>query len=305
MKKLIKKNILFILVTIIAGGYIGYCVHKTYHFFVEEDKHYLILQEKLKNGELKEGDVLYNVATEVYRPYMPDKVNLFLRIFSNDDAYEKFWHIYPIFMLCLGGYSLHKNLKSGNIKNELTRETYEKYKKKQLCNAYKYALILPLILTIVVIFLNCVHTSEAKEILKWSSEGYPWTIVGYDVYGMKNWFFVFYIGGVFCYSIFLINLSLIFTLNSRYYAPSVFLSYGFYFILNIFFEAFLGPLLVYILDINYLPRILMFENFRGCVEYGKELYCFSFYSLTLLLASTALVLFLYRKKERVLTAHGV
>ena len=203
MKNFIKRNklLLFISILLLILGLIGIIKYE--------------LEYKNLVTQYNEALEYYNSNEELYKeliangydftpPYKADTLSLFIYI-AWDSIVGLLDIIGPLIIIVVSGYEISNHLKSGYIKNALTRESYGKYILKIIGKSYLKSLIIPLF-WLYFLFL-CYLQSKTFNF----NEGFGSTFVGDNAFKILFLYFIY----VTIHSFFCANLSLIFNAKNK------------------------------------------------------------------------------------------
>lgn len=289
MKKFLKKNRLTIIVTIFLFAW----VFMNLVDYANEVKR----SRDIYNRIVEECtiDINYNGLCNEYleEPYKkPDTITSFFYILCNYNL-NLLQIIAPLFVIIPSMWNFHKKLKTGYIKNELTRQTYKKYMLKEIIGSMKCILILPCML--LFLFIGCYIISGHFDYTNFIAmlvmdkkflSNLPLTMAVYFV-------------NIVLHSIFYVNLGLIFCKKNGNILVSIIASYISFILLDLFFEAFVGSFLLgYLLKIHGFVSLFNLFGIWLYTDYSSLSSIFIF-SLFLSIFSSILVFYTYRKKEEV------
>lgn len=298
MKKFIKKNkwLLFILLCFVIlemvvmsqmeqkyQGYLGQ-YRDAMHYMAEHPKEYLKALENgytFGTGPLPRGDAF---ATFIYTNW--DSVLTYMD-----------W-IGPLIIIVFSTFSLSRELRSGYIKNVMTRQSYRKYIIRKLKKSWKIAMIMPLF-WLFHLFICYLWSGSWQVILK-SFNGTFAETIQIPVLLM----IVLYFSYIIIHSLFCANLALIFTRKRRDFIISSILSFITYIVVNYFFSTYVWFMVENYLSIHGYPSYNILSNFtifpQSFLMTGGG-YGISFVIILIcFLLSFLGVLAIYSNKERVM-----
>ena len=205
----------------------------------------------------------------------------------------------PLFVIIPAIYQFHSKLHSGIIKEYLTRTKYQEYMKKEYVNSIKCSLILPLFVVLLVIF-SCIITKSTSFGIGVDLYGYLFGSPEKQYADMMGMYIVIYLLNIFIYSIFYINIGLIFSKKYSNLLVSIILSYLAFIGIDIFLEVFLSKFLNLFINFDFRPIFNLFNIWT----YHKvdNIYLTLITSISLVVASFIVLYITYRKKEEVIIA---
>ena len=220
-----------------------------------------------------------------------DTLTLFNQSISTN-IFDIFLYVAPLFIMLCSIWTIIKEYQSGFFKKNLIRINYQTYLKRTLHTAYKSAFILP----IIMIFLFGISYLLAGH--------FDYTVatnLGYSTFSVNNLshpfiFIVSYILNKFFFSIFYINLALLFMYKNRNILVSILESYLFFIAIEIINEVLISDLIfykVFHINIGYLLYIL------DCYSYaGINRLAYLFISFLYAFISFAVLYLIYKNKEK-------
>lgn len=199
------------------------------------------LLEKNYNDIVNECKININYIStcESYlnEPYQkPDTITSFFYILCHYNL-NLLQVIGPIFIIIPAIWNFHKKLKSGYIKNSLTRESYQIYMTKEILNSMKCTIIFPIM--ILFLFIGCYIISGHFDYSQFKSM----LVINEKFLDNLVLTMIVYLINIILHSIFYINLGLIFCKKNRNILVSIISSFICFILLDIFFEVFLGSFL--------------------------------------------------------------
>lgn len=225
-----------------------------------------------------------------------DPVLFFYIIFGNSSL-SFLPLISPIFIVVPAIFNFHQKLHSGFMEYYLTRESYDKYIKKEFRNSIICSVIFPLII-IIFLVIGCILNGN----IDFGSGSF---LYGYYPsppvkYISIIWIFMLiYILNIWLQSIFYINVGLIISKKHSSFLITVILSFISFIIMNIIFEVFIGNLLLArILNIHNVTDTLNLFNY-WIYDGINNLWLSILFSLLLCVGSLVVFYFTYKNKEGV------
>lgn len=289
MKNIIKKNKMIIIILIFL--LVWSCIN-----LIEYAK-------ELKLAEKNYNDIANECKINIdYIPTCEDYLN---KSYQKPDTITSFFYILchynlnllqviaPIFIIIPAIWNFHKKLKSGYIKNALTRESYRIYITKELLDSMKCIIIFPIML--IFLLIGCYIISGHFDYSQFKSI----LVINEKFLDNLTLTMVVYFINLMLHSIFYINLGLIFCKKNRNILVSIISSFICFVLLDIFFEVFLGSFLFG--KIFKLHGFVALFNLFGIWIYTDytNLLSVIIFSILLVVISFIILLIEYRKKEDV------
>lgn len=207
----------------------------------------------------------------------------------NDSEYSFIYFLAVPFLIIMSSmYEISKRFKSGEIKNRLTRESYNNYIKDVFKSSYKSILLWPLITIYVLVFSYMI--SGTFEV---SAETIAFTK---EILSHPALFIFSYLLNTILMSIFYINIGLILVPENRNYLVTVIETIMVYYgitLTNTFF------IISFVLK-DFKDSEKYFDFFDMYTYNDRELIPFNLLCLGVLLISLLLVYLKYKNKEKIL-----
>lgn len=207
----------------------------------------------------------------------------------NDSEYSFIYFLAVPFLIIMSSmYEISKRFKSGEIKNRLTRESYNNYIKDVFKSSYKSILLWPLITIYVLVFSYMI--SETFEV---SAETIAFTK---EILSHPALFIFSYLLNTILMSIFYINIGLILVPENRNYLVTVIETIMVYYgitLTNTFF------IISFVLK-DFKDSEKYFDFFDMYTYNDRELIPFNLLCLGVSLISLLLVYLKYKNKEKIL-----
>lgn len=293
MKKLIKNNILAIIIILIFG-------------IILLNGDYTSLKEFKKLEEYKQT-MLKECKNTIKTSEDKEKVEICKEVIENESAEYDFytvfadvlvWRVQYIYYLAFlivvipTLYKICKILKNKSIINTSTRESHKSFLKRFFKTAYQYIWILPLLSLIMMLPLLINTTLDpSHSILNGTS---PWNS---NIVYHPGLFVVSYLIYIAICSFIFINISLLVARFQQKFIPCVILSYIVYFAIEIFLEIVISIILftkVLKSGFGILFNILNIFTFHD--SYGVPALLLVSFSLAII--SFGLVYLAYKNKEK-------
>lgn len=261
----------------------------------------VIKEEKItheENTKLKEEckiilkeDTNNEVCNELLnkKEYKIDTLTTFNRIINHSDYSFIYYLLIPFLIIMSSMYEISYRLKNKDIKNRLTRESYNKYIKKIILSSYKSIILWPII-TIFALFISYL-ISGTLEVTSLSDATFSNYILMYPFR-----FIISYLINTILMSIFYINIGLLIVPENKNYLVTVIETIMVYYgitLTNTFFV--IGFLLK---NINGAEKYLDF--FDMYTYHNKELIPFNILCFIISLISSILVYIKYKNKEKII-----
>lgn len=207
----------------------------------------------------------------------------------NDSEYSFIYFLAVPFLIIMSSmYEISKRFKSGEIKNRLTRESYNNYIKDVFKNSYKSILLWPLITIYVLVFSYMI--SGTFEV---SAETIAFTK---EILSHPALFIFSYLLNTILMSIFYINIGLILVPENRNYLVTVIETIMVYYgitLTNTFF------IISFVLK-DFKDSEKYFDFFDMYTYNDRELIPFNLLCLGVSLISSLLVYLKYKNKEKII-----
>lgn len=290
MKKFIKNNIAVILSIIVICLVISISSFKVY-----------VDNEILKNDYINSNNwcerilQLYNpndsCKNEITTNYNRDTLTIYDEIFNESDYSIVVYFMIPFLTIASSLYIVSKRLGSGEIKNSLTRESYNSYMKSIFKDAYKSVIIFPFVFIFTLIISYMISGTFNVNTLGLAS---------FDIEYLNNplLFIISYFLNTIFISFYWVNIALFIVPNTRNYIVSVLESIMIYFgitLTNTFFViGFIGNILK-MKDLEYKLDFLDVYTYNN-----RNLLSFNILCLSIALISGLIVFIKYRNKERMI-----
>lgn len=296
MKKFIKNNIavliafliLFIFSTIL-------CIRNIKSARINEESRIEgieVCKEILKHDKYNEI-CLENIDA---KPKKRSTLKTYYDIINDNVSYNSislctvFYFLIPFLVITSSLYNISKKFKNQDIKNHLTRESYNKYIKKILLDSYKSVFIWPMI-TILLFIFSYIISNGSFEIIDTNSS------FSYEILSKPVVFMLSNLLNTIFMSFFWTNIALLIVPDTRNYIVSVLESIMIYFgitLTNIFF--------VILLISKILNKdVEKYLDFLDVYTYNnRNLLSFNILCLSVALISGLLVYLKYKNKEKII-----
>ena len=299
MKKIIKQNkllCLLILSLLIAGLIVVIKWQFDYQNYVkqyEDAIHYMANHEDKYIEYLTNG--FYNLE---YVPSKPDALSLFIYLTWDSFLWTFNW-IMPLTIIVISSLKLSRHLRTGYVKNILTRQSYKEYITKIIGKAWMSSLIIPLF-WLYFLFLCYLVTGNFQL----NPNGYCATFISnitIDVWKLVCMYFIYLV----IHSAFCTNLAIIFTKKKRDFIVSSILAYIVFLIVNYYYSVIVWYAVdSYLFSNNYLPSYNIIANFSVMAQ--DFLMSGGGYLISLIIIITSFllsflgVMLMYGNKEKVM-----
>ena len=286
MKLFLKKNkILCLLLLIIFLWIIVTCVMYKIDF---SD----LQKASASNIERCKEEASSEFCSQFSVPDMPDTFSIFFQLIVDYPLRIFAYFIYPIFIIISVVSLVYNEVKTGYVRNMLTRMTYKNYISKIYLNSLKSLIVLPFFL--LVLFISSYILSGGNFIIPTEETA----IVEQQYLNNFLQFSLIYIINIFFLNWFVINLAYIATLKSNHAISAIIGAYMGFWIIWIVLEAIIGFGIQKIFSIRYLTNSLSFASF-WIYDHVISLPFMLIYALCLVALSGIVVYFVSRNKERV------
>lgn len=201
-----------------------------------------------------------------------------------------FYFLIPFLVITSSLYNISKKFKNQDIKNHLTRESYNKYIKEILLDSYKSVFIWPMI-TILLFMFSYIISNGSFEIIDTNSS------FSYEILSNPVAFMLSNLLNTIFMSFFWTNIALLIVPDTRNYIVSVLESIMIYFgiaLTNTFFVILLISKIFHRDVEKYL------DFFDVYTYHNRELIPFNILCLSVALISGLLVYLKYKNKEKII-----
>lgn len=296
MKKFIKNNIavliafliLFIFSTIL-------CIRNIKSARINEESRIEgieVCKEILKHDKYNEI-CLENIDA---KPKKRSTLKTYYDIINDNVSYNSislctvFYFLIPFLVIVSSLYNISKKFKNQDIKNHLTRESYNKYIKKILLDSYKSVFIWPMI-TILLFMFSYIISNGSFEIIDTNSS------FSYEILSNPVAFMLSNLLNTIFMSFFWTNIALLIVPDTRNYIVSVLESIMIYFGITLTNTFFVILLISKILN----KDVEKYLDFLDVYTYNnRNLLSFNILCLSVALISGLLVYLKYKNKEKII-----
>lgn len=296
MKKFIKNNIavliafliLFIFSTIL-------CIRNIKSARINEESRIEgieVCKEILKHDKYNEI-CLENVDA---KPKKRSTLKTYYDIINDNVSYNSislctvFYFLIPFLVITSSLYNISKKFKNQDIKNHLTRESYNKYIKEIFLDSYKSVFIWPMI-TILLFMFSYIISNGSFEIIDTNSS------FSYEILSNPVAFMLSNLLNTIFMSFFWTNIALLIVPDTRNYIVSVLESIMIYFGIALTNTFFVILLISKIFHRDVEKYLDFFDVYN---YYNRELIPFNILCLSIALISGLLVYLKYKNKEKII-----
>lgn len=296
MKKFIKNNIavliafliLFIFSTIL-------CIRNIKSARINEESRIEgieVCKEILKHDKYNEI-CLENIDA---KPKKRSTLKTYYDIINDNVSYNSislctvFYFLIPFLVITSSLYNISKKFKNQDIKNHLTRESYNKYIKEILLDSYKSVFIWPMI-TILLFMFSYIISNGSFEIIDTNSS------FSYEILSNPVAFMLSNLLNTIFMSFFWTNIALLIVPDTRNYIVSVLESIMIYFGITLTNTFFVILLISKILNKDIEKYLDFFDVYT---YHNRELIPFNILCLSIALISGLLVYLKYKNKEKII-----
>lgn len=296
MKKFIKNNIavliafliLFIFSTIL-------CIRNIKSARINEESRIEgieVCKEILKHDKYNEI-CLENVDA---KPKKRSTLKTYYDIINDNVSYNSislctaFYFLIPFLVITSSLYNISKKFKNQDIKNHLTRESYNKYIKEIFLDSYKSVFIWPMI-TILLFIFSYIISNGSFEIIDTNSS------FSYEILSKPVVFMLSNLLNTIFMSFFWTNIALLIVPDTRNYIVSVLESIMIYFGIALTNTFFVILLISKIFHRDVEKYLDFFDVYN---YYNRELIPFNILCLSIALISGLLVYLKYKNKEKII-----
>lgn len=201
-----------------------------------------------------------------------------------------FYFLIPFLVITSSLYNISKKFKNQDIKNHLTRESYNKYIKEIFLDSYKSVFIWPMI-TILLFMFSYIISNGSFEIIDTNSS------FSYEILSKPVMFMLSNLLNTIFMSFFWTNIALLIVPDTRNYIVSVLESIMIYFGIALTNTFFVILLISKILNKDVEKYLDFFDVYN---YYNRELIPFNILCLSIALISGLLVYLKYKNKEKII-----
>lgn len=299
MRKFIKNNMTVIIgFTILFIFSLILCVRNVVSENIKKDdsKRELIFCAYILKYET--DNEMYDICSENIKAtsYKRTVLKTFNDIINNDTVFNNsynlstiYYFFIPFVVMASSLYNISKRFKNLEIKNALTRESYNSYIKKTMLNSYKSIIIWPLI-TIFLFAFSYIISGGSFEIIDNSA------IFTEQILNNPVLFMISYLLNTIFISVFWVSICMLIVSDTRNYLVSVIESVMIYFGLNFVNTFFFIPFVFKRITSN--PE--RYFDFLDVYTYNnKDLLPFNILCFVLALIGVVLVYLKYKNKEKI------
>lgn len=201
-----------------------------------------------------------------------------------------FYFLIPFLVITSSLYNISKKFKNQDIKNHLTRESYNKYIKEIFLDSYKSVFIWPMI-TILLFMFSYIISNGSFEIIDTNSS------FSYEILSKPVMFMLSNLLNTIFMSFFWTNIALLIVPDTRNYIVSVLESIMIYFGIALTNTFFVILLISKILN----KEVEKYLDFLDVYTYNnRNLLSFNILCLSIALISGLLVYLKYKNKEKII-----
>ena len=222
---------------------------------------------------------------KTYYDIINDNVN-----YNSTSLCTVFYFLIPFLVITSSLYNISKKFKNQDIKNHLTRESYNKYIKEILLDSYKSVFIWPMI-TILLFMFSYIISNGSFEIIDTNSS------FSYEILSNPVVFMLSNLLNTIFMSFFWTNIALLIVPDTRNYIVSVLESIMIYFGIALTNTFFVILLISKILNKDVEKYLDFFDVYT---YYNRELVPFNILCLSIALISGLLVYLKYKNKEKII-----
>lgn len=298
MKLFFKRKAVFISVIIIFIGW-GLFAANEYKSWWDENNYaydYYINQCNNEYKNIEKYNEWCNQIIESGKPVKPDTITVFFDLLGNYSL-RYLQIVAPLFIIAMAIWNFHKDLKSENYKNIITRMDYKKYIKKNLVNSLKCSLFLPIFL--IYVFILAYILSGHFDI-KATMTAYPgYLLIDSKYLDYFSTFIFVYICNLIFHSIFWINIGYILTKKGKNIIVTLVSSFLCYIAIFIISELFIGGFLLS--KLFGIKNAMDYLNLANIWVYSdvENIFILLFYGMFLVVISFSFLLLTYKNKEGV------
>lgn len=289
MIKIIKRNVLFILV-IIALFYIA--TYRTFEYWNGQVALKINFFEKAKGmcerGEIQIAETcpIVKHVTDTYVVFVPDVITAFHTVVTTTE-FSTIQVIYPIFLIFISILSISKEYKSLYPKMYLQRGKYKDYLKSVFKRTYKYVLIYPIMY--LYVFIICLFMSGHFN--------YQLTVdIGYELVSKRPiLYLMFFFSNIILQNSIHISLGLIYVKKFSNVVLASIVGYLTFLGIEIFNEGVLDYLILFK---TFKMKVPQYVNILDVVDLSDRNYIFLLVLLLYSLILFIIMLISYKNKEK-------
>lgn len=296
MKKFIKNNIAVLIAFLILFTFSTIlCIRNIKSARINEESRIEgieVCKEILKHDKYNEI-CLENIDA---KPKKRSTLKTYYDIINDNVSYNSislctvFYFLIPFLVITSSLYNISKKFKNQDIKNHLTRESYNKYIKEILLDSYKSVFIWPMI-TILLFMFSYIISNGSFEIIDTNSS------FSYEILSNPVAFMLSNLLNTIFMSFFWTNIALLIVPDTRNYIVSVLESIMIYFGIALTNTFFVILLISKILNKDVEKYLDFFDVYT---YYNRELVPFNILCLSVALISGLLVYLKYKNKEKII-----
>lgn len=296
MKKFIKNNIAVLIAFLILFTFSTIlCIRNIKSARINEESRIEgieVCKEILKHDKYNEI-CLENIDA---KPKKRSTLKTYYDIINDNVSYNSislctvFYFLIPFLVITSSLYNISKKFKNQDIKNHLTRESYNKYIKEILLDSYKSVFIWPMI-TILLFMFSYIISNGSFEIIDTNSS------FSYEILSKPVVFMLSNLLNTIFMSFFWTNIALLIVPDTRNYIVSVLESIMIYFGIALTNTFFVILLISKILN----KDVEKYLDFLDVYTYNnRNLLSFNILCLSIALISGLLVYLKYKNKEKII-----
>lgn len=296
MKKFIKNNIAVLIAFLILFTFSTIlCIRNIKSARINEESRIEgieVCKEILKHDKYNEI-CLENIDA---KPKKRSTLKTYYDIINDNVSYNSislctaFYFLIPFLVITSSLYNISKKFKNQDIKNHLTRESYNKYIKEIFLDSYKSVFIWPMI-TILLFMFSYIISNGSFEIIDTNSS------FSYEILSKPVMFMLSNLLNTIFMSFFWTNIALLIVPDTRNYIVSVLESIMIYFGIALTNTFFVILLISKILN----KDVEKYLDFLDVYTYNnRNLLSFNILCLSIALISGLLVYLKYKNKEKII-----
>lgn len=225
-------------------------------------------------------------------PNIPDTISIFFQLIVDYPLRIFVYFLYPIFIIVSVVSSIHNEIKTGHVRNVLTRMTYKNYISKIYLKSLRCLIILPLFL--LVLFIGSYILSGGNLAVPTEETA----IITQQYLNNFVQFILVYVVNIFLLNWFVVNLAYIATIKSNHAITAIIGAYIGFWAIWIVLEAIIGFGIQNVFNIEYLTNSLTLANF-WIYDYVISLQFMVLYALFLVILTGIIAYLVSKNKERV------
>ena len=245
-----------------------------------------------RNIEYCKNNMPEEFCSQFAVPDIPDTISIFFQLIVDYPLRIFAYLIFPIFIIIPVVSDIYNEVKTGYIRNALTRMTYKNFISKIYLKSLKSLIVLPFF--ILVLFISSYILSGGNLIIPTEETA----IIAQQYLDNFLQFSLIYILNIFLINWFIVNLAYIATIKSNHIISAIIGAYLGFLMVWIALEAIIGHAIQKYLYVEQLTNSLAISNF-WIYDHVISLPFMICYALVLSISSGIIAYIVSKNKERV------